>query len=193
MKRSCCKGCIGPAGFTLIELLVVVLIMGILAAIALPQYQKAVTKSRMAKMQMMLAEVVTAANAYYLQYRKYPTSFDDLDLKFSLEKLATPSCGSNLNNHKAALKGDGFEISLADVYLNKYNYAAAYFTTGEYKCRGWIHFFRYPEYPGAEKHTFCSEFYHKRACGSGCDQGILCKNVMGKSKWKYYIALTYLY
>ena len=47
MKKNCCKEDI--KGFTLIELLVVVLILSILAAIALPQYQRAVVKSRFAE------------------------------------------------------------------------------------------------------------------------------------------------
>ncbi len=66
--------------FTLIELLVVVLIIGILAAVAVPQYQKAVNKSRAAEAWSVVKELELAREAYFLTHATQPSSLDVLDV-----------------------------------------------------------------------------------------------------------------
>ncbi len=72
-------------GFTIIDLLVVVLIIGILAAVTLPQYQLAVDKARYMNVVQTVRTIKNAQETYYLEHGEYTTNLADLDVTFSTE------------------------------------------------------------------------------------------------------------
>lgn len=69
-------------GFSLLELLVVVLIIGILAAIALPQYRFAVGKTKLAELKLRTKTLSDSIQNYYLVNNEYPLRPQDLDADF---------------------------------------------------------------------------------------------------------------
>ena len=95
------------AGFTLIELLVVVLIIGILAAIAVPQYTAAVDKAHASRLLVLGKSVKDALERYYMANGTYTQDFSLLDIQMPAGGVLSAGNGLRYDN------GDFFSIMAA--------------------------------------------------------------------------------
>ena len=104
--------------FTLIELLVVVLIIGILSTLALPQYQKAVMRARVAEYEVNLRALADTDTLYYLANGEYATEDrvnGDLTVTSKLDRQL-PDC--------KLLPGLSSEVKRCSYHLSKINNSA---------------------------------------------------------------------
>jgi prepilin-type N-terminal cleavage/methylation domain-containing protein len=126
-------------GFTLIELLIVVLIIGILAAIALPQYNKAVWRSRVSELKIMIKSLHDAEEIYSLAHGEYTSDLSKLEINFdSLPLKPTSSTnGFAVRSKDAVRANERFELGVSansdgGIYLE------AMFIKGKYKYGGFL-------------------------------------------------------
>lgn len=161
-------------GFTLIELLVVVLLIGILASVALPQYTKAVLKSRSAKYLATIKTVYEAQQTYYMANGSYAHAYEDLDIVPSLpNKPASAYCAMYTASNDASRADNDFVVTLnnnanADIST----FVAGAFIRGDYACGG----FKIPlrDFAGglSAGNLYCYEHasYFKKEAGYFCQK-----------------------
>lgn len=162
--------------FTLIELLVVVLIIGVLAAVALPQYQKTVEKSRATEAMQLLKSIDQAVDTYHLASGEYPKKFDELSIDIPWTGQEKGYQGGVISDVRSNGK---WSIQLEGDNANYYSIIATRLD-GKYEGGGFLIEKSGPGYFTTwEYHKlYCAEYLAGNKIFSGT-AGDFCKKVMG--------------
>ena len=106
-------------GFTLIELLIVTVIIGILAAVAIPKFASTKEKAYDRAVMSDIKLVQVAAEAYYADNLTYPASAADADF--------TPSSGVTFTRWQVETKDGLLSIHLHADHVNSTHYYHAHY------------------------------------------------------------------
>lgn len=110
-------------GFTLVELLVVVAIIGILAAILVPNVRQNLERAKVAKTKALISSLEYALTAYQNDFGKYPTSYDLQGLFIALTEQAKTSYEPDADETRKYQRGDDYYsdpsgIDTSSAWLN---------------------------------------------------------------------------
>ncbi len=138
-------------GFTLIELLVVVLIIGILAAVAVPQYQKAVQKARLTQLDVTIKALTKAIDSYVLENGYQEISFtgnkeSDI-ISYATLDITPLLCDSSTETGCINKHGTWIVECSADLYcrIEILGYDANNYTSASTPFGNEIYFYKYPD------------------------------------------------
>ncbi|MBO5911336.1 MAG: prepilin-type N-terminal cleavage/methylation domain-containing protein [Elusimicrobiaceae bacterium] len=173
MKKTSCK-----RGFTLIELLVVVLIIGILAAVAVPRYQKAVEKSKAAQALTLLKSIVQAEKVFYLANGYYTKHISKLDINIPWED-ATTYWSTNWSAFAVANDEWVLQLNLAGEENTGVSLEALALgrLTGKYAGGGFVYILNGRD-TGYERGLYCAERFQNGIILS--EPGSYCQNLFNR-------------
>ena len=128
----------GVKAFTLIELLVVVLIIGILAAVAMPQYQRAVEKARMTEAVTAIENIARANEMYRLANGNFTRDINELDVDFPGENYWYSGIRAKKTKDfmmaASNANGEQYAIALVQRWPEGTKYSMTISTTGQRAC-----------------------------------------------------------
>ena len=108
------------AGFTLVELMIVIVIVGILAAVAVPIYQSNITKAKMSECDAALGTIRTALRIYYAEHGNYPVvaTGTEVTAATSLDIIDTDLEGKYFKSGNYTLVSDSLEVTYTITCTN---------------------------------------------------------------------------